>query len=142
MSTEKRILASDLDGTADSDAPVYQALFSALRAGGWEVVILTGRKGAETITPEIVGIKTDYLAQLGITAFDHLVVFPDMGGLPQEKAKWIEQHGVDVFIDNDRGNMQAASPYCLTLLPWATRMGSKNDGEVKKVLHLVEPEER
>ena len=131
------ILASDLDGTADSDTSVYQELFSALRQAGWQVVILTGLKGVSQITPADVQTKQEYIASLGITAFDQLVVFPDSGQLPQEKAAWIEAHDVTIFVDNNRGNMEAASPYCLTLLPWATRMGSKSDGKVKKAATLT-----
>lgn len=131
-------LAVDLDGTADSDASFYQALFSAIRKDGGRVAILTGRKGESTITPEIVALKKKYLAQLGISAYDDLAVFPDTGDLPQEKAQWIEQHGVDAFIDNNKGNLEAAMPHCLCLLPWATRMGSKKDGRAEKSIRVVE----
>ena len=123
------LVGVDIDGTADADPPVFLSLMQALRAAGSRVVILTGVAGEAQVTPADVAAKKEYLQGLGLgEAYDQLVVFG--GPHVQEKAEWIKNNGVDALIDNDRGNAQAASQYCLVLLPWATRVGSKKDGEL------------
>jgi hypothetical protein len=117
---------------------VFQTLCSALRQAGCQVAVLTGEKVTGQVTPGDVEAKQAYLDQLGFTAFDQLAVFPDGPGLPAAKAQWCKDHGADLLIDNDRANAQAASQVCLVLVPWATRMGSKSDGETKKSLQVVE----
>ena len=124
------LICADIDGTIDADPPFFQWLLAAARQAGAQVAILTGVKGVEQVTPDMVQAKRDYLAQLGVTAYDTLVVFPDGGGkLPQLKAQWCEQHGADALFDNDRGNAEAAMQHTLVLVPWGTRVGKKRDGE-------------
>lgn len=119
------LVASDLDGTIDAAPDVFAPLFAAIRQAGHQLAILTGVKGAATITPADVQAKQQRLAGYGI-AYDQLAVFPDDGQLPQLKAQWCQQNGVALLIDNDRGNAQAAQARCLVLVPWATRTGKKS----------------
>lgn len=135
------LIACDVDGTIDSDPQVFQTLCSALRSAGCQVAVLTGFHTDAPISPQDVQAKQEYLAQIGFSAFDQLAVFPDDKNLPQAKAQWCEDHGADCLIDNDRGNAQAASSFCLVLVPWGTRTGSKSDGNVKKsgTVTVIEP---
>jgi hypothetical protein len=117
----------DIDGTVDAAPPVYLSLMQALRAAGHRVAILTGCS-AEQCTSEDVEQKKDYLQALGLgEAYDQLVVFPDPPA--QIKAEWLKVNHAEMLIDNDRANAQAASSTCVVLLPWATRLGNKKDGE-------------
>jgi hypothetical protein len=122
------LIATDVDGTIDADPVVFQFLLAAARQAGAQVAVLTGIHGASQITPSDCETKRAYLAQLGFTAYDTLVVFPDNGNLPQAKAQWCQAHGADVLIDNNRANAQASTDACLVLVPWATRMGKVKNG--------------
>lgn len=121
--------AIDINGTIDADPALFQHLMSALRAAGDQVAVLTGVHGSPTVTPADVQAKRARLAELAFTAYDQLVVFPDVGNLPALKADWCSQQGASTLIDNDRGNAEAAASECMVLVPWATRVGKKKDGE-------------
>lgn len=118
------LLAVDIDGTADADPTVFQWLLQAVRGAGGQVAILTGLASPGPVTPADVQAKQDYLAQLGVTAYDQLVVFPNDGtvGIAQLKADWCAQHDAAVLIDNSKSNCRAAADTCLVLTPWATRV--------------------
>jgi len=121
------LVGVDIDGTVDAAPPVFLSLMQALRSAGHRVVILTGCS-SDQCTPEDVAQKKDYLQSLGLgEAYDQLVVFADPPAQP--KAEWLKSNGADLLIDNDRGNAQAACSQCLVLLPWASRVGNKKDGE-------------
>ena len=117
----------DIDGTLDADPSVFLALMQSLRAAGHRVAVATGYSGP--VTPEAIAHKREYLANLGFgKAYDQLVVFANP---PTEaKAQWIKDSGADCLIDNDRANAQASSGNCLVLLPWASRVGHKSEGEL------------
>jgi hypothetical protein len=115
------IVCTDLDGSIEADPPAFQHIFQALRAAGDQVAILTGVKGAKSIGPADVQAKQDYIAQLGFTAYDQLVVFPDNGQLDELKANWCQANGAGLLIDNSKSNARAAAACCLVLVPWATR---------------------
>ena len=115
------LVCTDLDGSIEADLPTFQHIFAALRAAGDQVAILTGVKGVSTIGPDQVQAKRDYIAQLGFTAYDQLVVFPDDGQLDELKAQWCEAHGASLLVDNSKANARAASQVTLVLVPWATR---------------------
>src|SRR5580698_10371924 len=118
----------DVDGTIDSDPQIFQTLASALQKAGCQVAVLTGiHDGGTAVTPEMVQAKKDYLKQIGFSAYDQLAVFPDGSDLPHLKADWLQKHGADAFVDNNRANLEAAQDICLCILPWQTRMGNKKD---------------
>lgn len=118
------LICVDIDGTIDADPAVMGHILQALHAAGDEIVILTGHH-AGPVDQAAVQAKQDYLAELGITCYLQLVVFPDDGNVAEQKAAWIRAHGASLLIDNNRGNAQAAMNDCLVLVPWATRLGKK-----------------
>jgi hypothetical protein len=118
------LVAADVDGTIDADPQFFSWLLEAVRKAGGRVAILTG---SDLTGDAAMSAKREQLADLGVTDFDQLVVFPE-DGIEQAKADWCRTHGADVLIDNDRGNAQAAISECLVLVPWATRKGKKKDG--------------
>lgn len=112
------LAAFDIDGTIDADPAVFLSLMQALRAAGHSVAVLTGCS-EETVTPEAVTKKQEYLQSLGVgQAYDQLVVFAEPP--TEEKAKWLKDNHADVLFDNSKNNAKA-SP-CLTLVPWQTRV--------------------
>jgi hypothetical protein len=118
------LVGVDIDGTVDADPPVFLSLMQALRAAGHRVVILTGCSAPQA-TPEDISQKREYLQALGLgEAYDQIVVFA--GDPTEPKAQWLKDNKASLLIDNDRGNAQAAIGTCLVLVPWATRIGSKN----------------
>lgn len=112
-------MAFDINGTLDSDPPVFLSLMEALRAAGHQVVILTGCS-EKHVHPKDVQEKKEYLRSLGMgSAYDKIVVFGD----PPHKAKarYCKKHGVDILVDNSVANSQLADKYCTVLLPWASK---------------------
>ena len=117
-------VAVDLDNTIDTNPKEFQSLMQALRAAGHVVTVLTGT-GDEAATQEVWTEKCQYLATLGCgNCWDDMTVIASPGGpSSDEKAKWCNEHGVDILIDNSKENAKAAiaAGVPLVLVPWATR---------------------
>lgn len=108
--------AFDIDGTIDSDPAAFQTLMSALRAGGNQVVIITGCSSKKP-TKQDKAEKAEYLEHLGCgDCYDKLVVLGDPPH--KKKARYCKKHHVDILIDNSVKNAQLAADYCTVLLPW------------------------
>ena len=117
-------VAVDLDNTIDATPKQFQSLMTALRAAGHLVIVLTGT--AEDVASQTVwDEKANYLATLGCgTCWDQMTIVasPDGDGA-DAKAKWCDDNGVDILIDNSKDNARAATEagVSLVLVPWATR---------------------
>ena len=112
------LVAIDIDGSADSDPPVFQSLMAALMAAGHQVVILTGCS-SPTPTKQDKEKKAAYLQSIGLgKCYNQLVVFGDPPH--KAKAKWCKKNNVDLLIDNSVQNAKLASKYCLVFVPWNT----------------------
>lgn len=112
------LIAVDLDGTIDSDPGLYQQMMAAFRAAGMTVVVITGAL-SDTLSKADVDEKRQALENLGVTAWDQLVVVsspPD-----QPKADWLKANGAALLIDNRKDNAKAAADICPVLVPWQTR---------------------
>ena len=119
----------DLDGTVDLDPANMASLMTALRAAGHRVSVLTGASTKHP-TQDDLDNKADYLRELGMgSAWDSLVVFPSPPAKP--KAKWCRKHHVDILIDNDANNAQAASKHCAVLVPWNSVIPASLKDELK-----------
>lgn len=99
---------------------------SSLQAAGHVISVVTGveNKPSKQDTED----KANFLNALGCgECYDNLVVLdhsPDKDtDLHDEKAKWLTDNGVDVFIDNNTKNAKAAikAGVPLVLVPWATK---------------------
>lgn len=112
------LIAFDLDGTIDSNPGLYQQIMAAFRAAGATVVVLTGSPGPQVAQAD-VNQKAAALANLGVTAWDQLVVVGDP--TDQVKAGWLKANGASLLIDNTKDNAKAAADICPVLVPWQTR---------------------
>ena len=117
-------VAVDLDNTIDATPKEMQSLMTALMAAGHVVVVLTGT-AEDVVTQEVWNDKNQYLNTLGCsTCWNQLTVIasPDGSG-SDAKAKWCDEHGVDILIDNSKENARAATAagVPLVLVPWASR---------------------
>ena len=117
-------VAVDLDNTIDAEPPRLQSLLSALRAAGHVVVVVTGT-AQDVASQNEWNAKADYLSKLGCGAcYDTLVVIASPDGSSADlKAKWCDENGVDILIDNSKENAKAAVAVGipLVLVPWASR---------------------
>ena len=117
-------IAVDIDGTIDANPDEMRSIMGSLMAAGHTVTVLTGTSD-EVATETDWQNKYDYLKSLGCGAvWDTLcVVGHEVGDLDAQKAKWCAENGIDVLIDNDKGNAKAAiaAGVPLVLVPWASR---------------------
>ena len=117
-------IAADIDGTIDANPDEMRSVLSALMQAGHYVVILTGTSEPPA-TKDDWDNKAAYLRSVGCGAcYDELVVVAHKKGeLGDVKAQWCVDNGVDVLIDNDKGNAKAATKLGipLVLVPWASR---------------------
>lgn len=111
------LIAVDLDGTIGSNPELYQQMMAAWQAAGIKVVVLTGTVGG--LSQNDVAEKLAVLQQLGVTAWDELVVVGDPPDAP--KAEWLKANGASLLIDNRKDNAKAAADICPVLVPWQTR---------------------
>ncbi len=119
-------ISLDIDGTIAAYPAQFQELASSWMSAGHRVSVLTG-SGAPTITQREWEEKANYLNELGMgQSYDDLTVISNQvaGGLATAKAQWLCDNGVDVFIDNNRNNCEAALSVGidLVLLPYATQV--------------------
>src|ERR1035441_8005232 len=115
----------DLDGTIAAAPRQFQPLMSALQACGHSVTVLTGTDHIPP-TQQDWQEKCNYLTSLGCgQCWDELVVLshPVRGDIAPLKAKWLVDHGADLFIDNDQNNADVAiaAGIPLVLVPWASK---------------------
>lgn len=114
-------VAVDFDGTIDSFPREFQSLISALCGAGHQVYVLTGSDG-QTVTQEVIDGKKAILAALGITVYTAVVVVPD----PHDanKAQFIKDNSVTLFLDNNRDNIKCAvkETGCASLLLWNSKL--------------------
>jgi hypothetical protein len=117
-------VAFDLDNTIDAAPKQMQSLMAALKATGHEVSVVTG-SNSMPVTQEDWQEKCNYLNMLGCGAcWDKLIVLSHANGdIPSIKAKWCDDNGVDMLIDNSKENARAATAIGIpmVLVPWATR---------------------
>ena len=117
-------VAVDLDNTIDATPKQMQSLMSAFLAAGHSVVVLTGT-AEDVATQEVWNDKQQYLNALGCSScWSQLTVIASPDGSGSEaKAKWCEDNGVDILIDNSKDNAKAATAagVPLVLVPWASR---------------------
>lgn len=113
-------VAVDLDGTADSFPRVFQSLCSALTAAGHHVIILTG-SSTDTVTPEDVEAKREYLTSLGFgpESYSSIVVVPKPH--PKNKAAEVATLDIDLLIDNKQGTVKKTALECPSLLLWNSK---------------------
>ena len=118
-------IAVDIDGTIDANPDEMRSIMGSLMAAGHHVIVLTGTSD-RVATQVDWDDKFDYLRSLGCGAvWDQLVVVPHgKGEVADVKAQWCKDNGVDVMIDNDKGNAKAAidAGVPLVLVPWASRV--------------------
>lgn len=112
------LIAFDLDGTIDTDPDLYQQIMAALQAAGITTVVLTACIGKQLAQAD-VDQKAQCLTNLGVTAWDQLVVVADP--VDTNKAKWLKTNGAALLVDNTKDNAKAASDVCPVLVPWQTR---------------------
>jgi len=117
-------VAVDLDNTIDANPKEMQSLMAALMAAGHSVVVLTGT-AEDTATKDIWDKKSQYLDELGCSNCWNsmtIVASPDGSG-SKGKAKWCDDNGVDILIDNSKENAREATSagVPLVLVPWANR---------------------
>ena len=112
------LIAVDLDGTIDSDPDLYQQMMSAWQAAGITVVVITGTL-SDTLSQSYVDQKKQALDNLGVTAWDQLIVVANPPEQP--KADWLKANGASLLIDNRKDNAKAAADICPVLVPWQTR---------------------
>jgi len=112
------LIAFDLDGTIDTDPGMYQQIMGALQTAGITVVVLTACIGKQ-LAPNDVDQKAQCLANLGVTAWDQLIVVSDP--VDANKADWLKQNGASLLVDNAKDNAKAAADICPVLVPWQTR---------------------
>ena len=115
----------DLDGTIAAAPQQFQSLMSALQACGHSVTVLTGTDNVPP-TQQDWQEKCNYLTSLGCgQCWDELVVLshPPDGDIAPLKAKWLVDHGAEIFIDDNQNNANAAiaAGTPLVLVPWASR---------------------
>lgn len=117
-------IAVDIDGTIDSNPDEMRSIMGSLMQAGHTVVVVTGTSDP-VATQARWEDKVAYLRSMGCGAvWDQLVVLAhDKGELADVKAQWCSDNGVDVMIDNDKGNAKSASKIGipLVLVPWASR---------------------
>ncbi len=131
-----RHLMIDLNGTLDSYADQLGPMLRALRANGWVVSIVSGVGNDTPDDPETAfAFKVKQLEALDCSdVWDDMTVLSIKDGpeLAAAKAQWCIDHSpIDMAVDNNRANVQAimeTGKVPLTLLPWPTRTGKKNDG--------------
>ena len=117
-------VAVDLDNTIDAAPKQLQSLMSGLLAAGHLVVVLTGT-AEDAPSQEVWQAKADYLNTLGCgSCWSSMTVVASADGSGAEaKAKWCDENGVDILIDNSKDNAKAATKagVPLVLVPWASR---------------------
>ena len=125
----------DIDGTIDSFPILFQHLIAGWTAAGDHVYVITGtgtEKDGGKATDADYANKAQYLTAMGIppTSYHQLVVLAHTptSSVADQKAKFIQDNGIDVLIDNNVDNCKAAKPYCLALLAYNV----KEKGEVTK----------
>lgn len=110
----------DIDGTIDAFPDELGALMRALRATGSTVQVLSGID-ADELTPDDLVEKSQYLTGLGLgESYDRLVLVPRPHA--ENKASYMREAGVDLLVDNDKGNAAAAADICPVLVPWQSRV--------------------
>lgn len=106
----------DIDGTIDAFPRVFQSLISALATAGHHVFIITG-VDADTVTQADIEAKRLYLVSMGIVTYTSLIVCPTPHA--ENKARVIQEQDIELFIDNDKGNVKAAAKSgAVSLLLW------------------------
>lgn len=111
-------VAVDIDGTVDSFPRLFQSLISALMAAGHHVYIITGVSETE-VSDDDVAAKKGYLTALGITDYTLLVVVPRPHA--KHKAAALDEHHIELLIDNKKANAKAAVDQCAVLLLWNSK---------------------
>lgn len=118
------IVAVDLDGTINSASVDMDAILRGLKAQGWYIAILTGVGKGLPFSKDGLRMKQDKVEGCGIDYWDTIVL---VDGGPAEiaaaKARWCEEHGVRIAIDNSEMNAtrMVDSKVQLVLVPWVTR---------------------
>lgn len=118
------LVAVDIDGTVDADPPMFLSLMSSLQAAGHTVIVVTGSQGVSQDELETDAVeKVGYLKSIGLDAcYSEMVVLQaDDDGLPDEKARYLDERGCDLLIDNSKANAKAAADVCTVLVPWQSR---------------------
>ena len=116
----------DIDGTIGAAPAESQELASAMKAAGHRVGVLTGSSNFP-LTQDDFDAKVKYLVSLGFgESYDDLTVISNQvkGGLAAAKGKYCADNGVDIYLDNNKENAQAAieAGVEFVLVPWATRV--------------------
>jgi hypothetical protein len=115
----------DLDGTIDAFPREMQSLMSALQAAGHHVDVVTGVRDAAP-SQQAVDEKKQLLRSLGCgQCYDSLVVVqydPKSLEVADNKVEYLKSVGCAMFIDNNKGNVKAATKAgILSLLPWGAK---------------------
>ena len=126
-------VALDVEGTIDAAPAVFASWLNAMK-GSCETYVVTGM-GGQGDAANYAGVAA-YLSALGVgpELYEGIAIISgDAKEKAQAKASWLFDHGTDIFIDNDKGNAQAAieAGIPLVLVPWASREGDKDDGNRK-----------
>ncbi len=116
-------VVTDLDGTISSSPYQMGELLMALKSSGHRVTVLTGTSSFP-VTQQDFDEKVGFLTSLGCSSCwdDMTILGGPLDGLAKAKSKWLSDHHVGIFLDNNLDNAKAASKVVpLVLVPWASR---------------------